>query len=323
GRILAVHIDGTSNQFGQHSTNVIQLYSQIIKDDSQITYYNSGIGTYAAPSWKSLNYWKQVVDNSVDLGIAWNFEKIVINAYRWVADNFQPGDRIFLFGFSRGAYQVRALAAMIHKVGLIYKGNEEQIPFAYEVYADHNSEPPEAMSKRFKDTFSRDVRVHFVGVWDTVSSIGIVRGKNLPGTTAPDNICYFRHALALDERRVKFLPEYARGGAGPDFVPPANPNADAEGNGGSVVQSEPQNISAKPHIKETWFTGTHSDIGVPLLWMCYEAISCGLKMKLYNAKWKWDELGAVNESLTGVWKLFEYMPFTRLSYKTHEEMTMR
>lgn len=58
------------------STNVIQLYSQIIKDDSQITYYNSGIGTYAAPSWKSLNYWKQVVDNSVDLGIAW-FESML------------------------------------------------------------------------------------------------------------------------------------------------------------------------------------------------------------------------------------------------------
>lgn len=94
---------------------------------------------------------------------------------------------------------------------------------------------------------------------DTVSSIGIVRGKNLPGTIAPDNICYFRHALALDERRVKFLPEYARGGAGPNLVPPANPNADAEGNGGSVV-SKPQNNPAKPHIKETWFTGTHSDM---------------------------------------------------------------
>lgn len=58
------------------STNVIQLYSQIIKDDSQITYYNSGIGTYAAPSWKSLSYWKQVIDNSVDLGIAW-FESML------------------------------------------------------------------------------------------------------------------------------------------------------------------------------------------------------------------------------------------------------
>lgn len=56
--------------FGQN-TNVIQLYSQIVKDMTQITYYNSGIGTYAAPSWKSFGYWKQVVDNKIDLGIAW------------------------------------------------------------------------------------------------------------------------------------------------------------------------------------------------------------------------------------------------------------
>ena len=95
---------------------------------------------------------------------------------------------------------------------------------------------------------------------DTVSSIGVVRGKNLPGTVSPDNICYFRHALALDERRVKFLPEYARGGTGPNLLHPANPDVDAEGNGSSVVQSEPQNKSAKPHIKEMWFTGTHSDM---------------------------------------------------------------
>lgn len=63
--------------------------------------------------------------------------------------------------------------------------------------------------------------------------------------------------------------------------------------------------------------------GAPLLWMCYEAMSCGLNMELRNANWKWKQLGAVNESLTGVWKAFEYMPFTRLSYKTDDSMTAR
>jgi uncharacterized protein (DUF2235 family) len=53
------------------NTNVIELYSQLKNDHKQITYYDSGIGTYAQPSWKSWNYWKQVVDNKIDLAIAW------------------------------------------------------------------------------------------------------------------------------------------------------------------------------------------------------------------------------------------------------------
>jgi hypothetical protein len=53
------------------NTNVIELYSQLVKDLRQLTYYDSGIGTYAQPSWKSLSYWKQVVDNKIDLAIAW------------------------------------------------------------------------------------------------------------------------------------------------------------------------------------------------------------------------------------------------------------
>ncbi|KAF8517289.1 hypothetical protein BU17DRAFT_76469 [Hysterangium stoloniferum] len=275
GRNLIVCIDGTSNQFGEKNTNVIELYSQLVKDDgTQLTYYNSGIGTYAKPSWKSWSYLKQVVNNTIDLAIAWNFENIVMGAYRWLADNYQDGDRIYLVGFSRGAYQVRVLAGMIHKVGLIYKGNEEQIPFCMQIqeatkrldlaiasyhrgkwvylpqrsllkrtiirraHPRHRMDPrgyllprirdsslqmwnlpqtsppkkPLNLANRFKDTFSRkDVRVHFIGVWDTVSSIGIVRGPNLPGTVNLDHTCYFRHALALDERRVKFLPEYACG----------------------------------------------------------------------------------------------------------------
>jgi uncharacterized protein (DUF2235 family) len=89
GRNLVVCIDGTSNQFGPHvrgsllatydavsdlsqkNTNVIELYSQLIKDDKQLTYYNSGIGTYAKPSWKSWSYMKQVMNNTIDLAIAW------------------------------------------------------------------------------------------------------------------------------------------------------------------------------------------------------------------------------------------------------------
>ncbi|THH17761.1 hypothetical protein EW146_g3118 [Bondarzewia mesenterica] len=373
GRNLVVCIDGTSNQFGPKNTNVIELYSRLVKNEKQLTYYNSGIGTYAKPSWKSFSYWKQIMDNTIDLAIAWNFEKIVMSAYRWLSDNYQDGDRIFLFGFSRGAYQVRTLAAMIHKVGLIHKGNEDQIPFAYELYADPKSDDPatlaspsgegsqfnaaamrimvsnkprtrvypsvsvassltslsesetlpplsdvpRGMASRFKGTFSRpNVKVHFVGAWDTVSSVGIVRGKNLPGTVSGlRHICIFRHALALDERRVKFLPEYASGGV-------------------MLPEDEIRNASSNPtsrslsNIKEVWFIGTHSDIGggnvfnpdlkrsgPPLLWMSQEAKLAGIEMELSSFKWDWKKLGDVNESLSGVWWLLEYAPIKQLTFK--------
>ena len=109
---------------------------------------------------------------------------------------------------------------------------------------------------------------------DTVSSIGIIRGKNLPGTVSPEHVCFFRHALALDERRVKFLPEYARGGVllkEGGHREALNNNRD-EGSPLTTVpadvthgiDNEPVMEASKgtemPRVKETWFTGTHSDM---------------------------------------------------------------
>ncbi|KAF4618319.1 hypothetical protein D9613_011568 [Agrocybe pediades] len=223
-RNLVVNLDGTGNQFGDKNTNVVELYSLLYKDNDQLSLYYSGIGTYARPSWTSFNYYKQAIYHQIDLAIAWEFEKTIMGAYSWLSDNYQYGDR-----FSRGAFQVRALSAMIDKVGLLHKGNTAQVPFAYELYADPLSghdqinavgtsdKDNKKLSKadRFKSAFChKDVKVHFVGAWDTVSSIGLVRKKKLlPGTIdGMKHVCFFRHALALDERRVKFLPEYAYGG---------------------------------------------------------------------------------------------------------------
>ncbi|KAJ6570941.1 hypothetical protein DFH09DRAFT_1153410, partial [Mycena vulgaris] len=169
----------------------------------------------------------------VDLAIAINFKDIILKAYRWLSQTYLPGDKIFIFGFSRGAYQVRTLAAMIEKVGLVDSGNEEMIPFAYEIYTERHkgkvSDEAEEIATHFKNTFSRDVRIHFAGLWDTVSSVGLVRGKPLPLTWSAKHICIFRHALALDERRVKFLPEYVAGGGSS----PASVNGELEpGSGG-------------------------------------------------------------------------------------------
>ncbi|RXW16276.1 hypothetical protein EST38_g9574 [Candolleomyces aberdarensis] len=375
GRNLVLCIDGTANQFGKKNTNVIELYNLVMKDTghNQYTWYNSGIGTYARPHWASFKYRKQVVVHTVDLTIAWNFDKTILAAYEWLADNYQDGDCIFLFGFSRGAFQVRVLSAMIDKVGLIYKGNEKQIPFAYELYADPKTDLPEdeeaqssmlerlkqalglakkketedqpgqgveqaelskvehsgqaetetqkreakSMAGRFKRAFSRsNVKVHFVGAWDTVSSIGVVRGKRMLPRTVEGmaHVCYFRHALALDERRVKFQPEYAWGGT---TLPPP----------GMMVKELNTEAGLFPHTLEVWFAGTHSDIGggnvknagmdrsrPPSRWMASEAEALGLRLKPFKRELLASEQIEFQESLKGFWHLFELLPFRRLTF---------
>ncbi|KAJ8482199.1 hypothetical protein ONZ45_g15035 [Pleurotus djamor] len=334
-RNLIINIDGTSNQFSEYSTNIVEMFSRIIKDFDegeeieQLVFYNSGIGTYARPSFRSLHYLKQVIINHIDTAIAWNFERIIHAAYKWLSENYRRGDRIFLFGFSRGAYQVRVIAGMIERVGLLHKGNENQIAFAYELYASlvkHSKrETPKASSatqehtvpaktredqlcEQFKNSLChKNVKVHFVGVWDTVSSIGVFRGKSLPETVSGmSHVCHFRHALALDERRAKFQPEYVNGGLGPQPGQPGD-------------------------VKEVWFAGTHSDIGggnaenrslnnfgPSLRWMTHEAMACGLKMSPYQGEWK---TLTPKESLTSFWRILECFPFGALSYKDANSLT--
>ncbi|KAH7927177.1 hypothetical protein BV22DRAFT_1007450 [Leucogyrophana mollusca] len=321
-RNLVICIDGTSNKFGKKNTNIIELYSQVCKTDEQLTYYNSGVGTSAKPtgSWRNLTTVGRWVTDTIDLAIAWNMEKIIMKAYRWLSDVYKDGDKIYLFGFSRGAYLVRALAGMIHEVGLILPGNKEQIPLWVRLplccnppsptagHPPSNSDlkPPTAreLASVFKSTFSRKhVRVHFIGVWDTVSSVGIIRHRTLPSTTtSKEHFCYFRHALALDERRVKFQPDYI-------FGTKADQSTDGD-------------------VKEVWFAGSHSDVynhklesgDIPLLWMRNEANIAGLQLVPKETTWKLTDLEKKTiESLTPWWWLLEIAPFERRMYANDPE----
>ncbi|KAJ2935860.1 hypothetical protein H1R20_g1235, partial [Candolleomyces eurysporus] len=280
GRNLIVCIDGTANQFGEKNTNVVELYNLVMKKT--------------------------------------DFDKTIKAAYQWLCDNYEDGDCIFLFGFSRGAFQVRTLSAMIHKV--FHPANLAKLVLndysAYELYADCDADPK--MAERFKRAFSReDVKVHFVGAWDTVSSIGVVRGKKeLPDTTrGMTHVCYFRHALALDERRVKFLPEYACGGT--MTSPSSGMDSDNRGNWGRI----------HPQVLEVWFPGSHSDIGggnasnagmnrsrPPMRWMALQAAELGLRIGKFERELLSTEQIESQESLTWIWKLFEILPFRRLTF---------
>jgi len=144
----------------------------------------------------------------------------------YLVQSDRVGDKICIFGFSRGAFTARALAGMLQKVGLLPPCNFEQMPFAYAMYARDDGEGLK-LSLQFKRTFSIDVRVHFVGVWyvirqisqspashlprDTVQSVGLIP-KHLPFSGSNNAIVHFRHALSLDEHRVKFFPSFSTDG---------------------------------------------------------------------------------------------------------------
>ncbi|KAG1750348.1 uncharacterized protein EDB91DRAFT_1046109, partial [Suillus paluster] len=333
GRNLVICIDGTSNKYGDKNTNIVELYSKIVKDDSQLTYYNSGVGTYARPEGLAHTQLMDQISSVFDLAFAHNISRTIMHAYRWLSDKYRDGDKIFLFGFSRGAYQVRALAGMIHEVGLILPGNKEQIPYGFQLYSAINSGKLKDcdLAKGFKATFSRkNVVVHFIGVWrvDTVSSVGIRKAKNLPSTDTCDHVCYFRQALALDERRVKFLPEFVYGGMSErsnwleDGSPPP-----LEG-----ISSPPSKDEDHIHIKEVWFAGSHSDTGdplnfgdMPLLWMREEALEAGLLLHPPKVAFRSVDLKEpkITDSLTLPWWLLEVSPIRRLRYNNSNQHTTR
>ncbi|KAG1744465.1 hypothetical protein EDB19DRAFT_1894581 [Suillus lakei] len=317
GRNLVICIDGTSNKYSDKNTNIVELYSEIVKDDNQLTYYNSGIGTYAKADGLSHTHLMEQVARVFALAFAHNISQTIMNAYRWLSDKYHPGDKIFLFGFSRGAYQVRALAGMIHEVGLILPGNIEQIPYAFELYSAINSGKPEdkELAAGFRATFSRQsIGIHFIGVWDTVSSVGFRKANNLlPSTDTCDHVCYFRQALALDECRVKFLPEYVYGGMcdQSQYKPALHPED-------------------KDHVKEVWFAGSHSDVytgnalnfqDIPLLWMREEALEAWLVFNSPKVDFGYDLNPKITHSLTIPWWLLEVLPIRRLRYNNSNRHT--
>jgi uncharacterized protein (DUF2235 family) len=126
--------------------------------DEQMIYYQPGIGTWTAPGIHgTIQRW---VAKTVDLAIAYFLPDHVMRGYEFLMDNHLPGDKICMFGFSRGAYTARALAGMLHCVGLLPKGNIEQVPFAYRIYKNNSD-----LAGNFKTTFCKSVEIEFMGVW--------------------------------------------------------------------------------------------------------------------------------------------------------------
>ncbi|UZJ55759.1 hypothetical protein CBS101457_005079 [Exobasidium rhododendri] len=200
-RKVVICLDGTGDEFDADNSNVVKFFAALKKDDpTQLCYYQSGVGTYSNSYGGSL---KGGVSAALDMAVGASLGTHVREAYSFLMQNYREGDKICLYGFSRGAYTARALAGMLHKVGLLPAHNQAQITFAYKWYKDDTANGWK-MSTDFKRTFSIDVSVYFLGCWDTVASVGIIP-RILPfAKTNNAAVTHFRHALALDERRAKF-----------------------------------------------------------------------------------------------------------------------
>lgn len=198
-RTVVICLDGTGDRFDADNSNVVHFVSCLKKHvpREQVTYYQSGIGTYDEGGLSN------GINAALDMAVGSGLGVHVKDAYKFLMQNYRDGDKICLLGFSRGAYTVRCLAGMLHKVGLLPASNGAQVNFAYNFYKD-DTKNGWKMSGEFKKTFCTDVNVHFVGLWDCVASVGLVPRK-LPFSKTPTNsIRYFRHAMALDEHRAKF-----------------------------------------------------------------------------------------------------------------------
>ncbi|KAF8625618.1 hypothetical protein AX17_006803 [Amanita inopinata Kibby_2008] len=291
-RTLVLCFDGTGDQFDSDNSNIVELVKILKKDDSskQMVYYQAGIGTYTVP--QIVTPLMAAFDKKVDEALAWHLDSHVMSGYEFLMQNYFTGDRICLFGFSRGAYVARALAGMIHKIGLLPPGNYQQVPFAYKMYT-RTDDASWDQSNNFKKTFSIDVDIEFVGVWDTVSSVGIF-GRHLPFSTSNTSIRTFRHAVSLDERRAKFKAnlwnrpeEKELKYSGFDASNPMNSLNSTEDCKLCIEDEEigyVKDPTRPTDVKEVWFSGCHCDVGggsvsndtttnlarIPLRWMIRE-----------------------------------------------------
>ncbi|KAF2124265.1 hypothetical protein P153DRAFT_435442 [Dothidotthia symphoricarpi CBS 119687] len=294
-RKLVLCFDGTGNTFEGNTsdTNVVKIYEKLKRDDDyQYHYYQPGIGTYDI-SGGSLN--KNMLGNvvsgiskSIDSGLATSFDVHVMSGYRFLMNHYEPGAKIYMFGFSRGAFTARFLCRMINTVGLLSKGNDEMIPFAYSLYQQWeqarddlefhqkgsrapnpdesspllNQEPKKAKELKeyykmynFTRTFCRRdkidnpapgedahpaVKIYFLGIFDCVSSVAVLEtpfGRTPKPVSVVGTAEHVRHAVAVDEFRVKFKPALL------------------------AQDLTHEKYDSNEDIKEVWFPGNHGDVG--------------------------------------------------------------
>lgn len=294
---LVVCCDGTWNTADQQQgdvpcpTNVVKFAFRVGKRDGaidQVVFYDQGVGTG--------NLLDRITGGAFGEGLLDN----IFDAYRFLIANYETGDELFVLGFSRGAYTARSLCGMIRKCGVLKRESILHYRDALRLYRRQDCHPNDPEAQRFRANHSvagdGSIDVKFLGVWDTVGSLGIpIRGLRwltrrdyqFHDTELSGAIKNAYQALAIDERRSPFEPTLWT------HMPKE----------GQVVQ-------------QVWFCGAHSDVGggyadsalsdIPLQWMLQAASSCGLALDAAIAQarpLRPDPLGPLHDSKTGLYLL--------------------
>jgi uncharacterized protein (DUF2235 family) len=276
---IVICCDGTGQSYAGAESNVLCLFRAIVNQPPyQIACYEPGIGT--RPDAKSQTPVGRAIRRTATNAFGWGLIDNVEELYAYLMHNYEPGDRIFLFGFSRGAFIVRALAGIVHLCGLLDRRDAHLLTYAAGLYQtserrikqelvrrgrtrlestgpgpiDHAMFDHEA--QRFKTLFARQCNITFLGIWDTVKAFGQLWPRSYPALRHNPSVLAVRHAVSIDERRSFFQ---------------------VTGWG-----------DAHDEVKEVWFAGDHSDVGgghedkhraladITLAWMVGEAAGHGL-----------------------------------------------
>ena len=278
GKNIVVCLDGTGNEVkARGATNIFKMVELLdLRDpEKQVVYYDPGVGTFAAPS-----AWTAVARRLSRLGglaLGHGLRQNLGEAYTFLMNSWRPGDKVFVFGFSRGAYTARALCGMLYRVGLLRPGSENLVPYAVRVYArsagkDADLRLPEGWARmdRFAEALSVRPKpeslafaVEYLGVFDTVKATRFLgRDIQWPYTNKLPNVRVVRHAVSIDEKRRPYEA---------CLIPAPEPGT-------------------WPQVTETWFAGVHSDVGggfddhpelgkVAMRWMLEGAMTEGLLVR--------------------------------------------
>ena len=301
---LIVCADGTWNTPDQKDdagnpcpTNVVKFHRMLAARDAQgreqCKHYHDGVGT---GGWVD-----RLVGGMTGKGISRN----IVDCYRFLVDNYEDGDDVLLFGFSRGAYTVRSLAGLIRNVGMLRREFAGKADEAYALYRskDDDDAPWGKNAKQFRAAYAREIRIQCVGVWDTVGSLGIpaggfeifgvpigtprfiaLHGQRFHDVELSSYIDNAFQALAVDERRVFFKPAVWK-------------TKDVPGQ----------------RVEQAWFAGVHCNVGggyaecglsdLTLRWMMEKAHSCGLAFDEATCTIAPNYAGRLENSKTGFYRL--------------------
>jgi uncharacterized protein (DUF2235 family) len=261
---LVVCCDGTWNRPDQIDdgipapTNVSKFALAVARQDdagvAQLMHYVQGVGT---------GRFDHIRGGAFGVGLSHN----VREAYRFIVETYEPGDDLFVLGFSRGAYTARSTVGLVRNSGILLRENRDHADEAFVLYRNRNdrAHPNATDAQMFRRMYCHpDPEIHFVGVWDTVGSLGIpgpqwlTKRWSFHDTTLSSHVRNAFHALAIDERRKPFEPTLWK----------------------------QQEHAVDQTLEQRWFAGVHCDVGggyadpalgeLALLWMVERARDCGL-----------------------------------------------